>query len=960
MAPSTNPDLNLDKSDEVGFVSFFKSLPVSEHVTTSSVIRIFERADFYTAHGQDAFFIADHVYRTTSVIKYLGNGSNAIPSVTMSTAVFRGFLKEALVDLGLKVDIYSSAVGGRSWKITRQASPGNIQAVEDLIAGNIDINPVVIATKVQVKNDQRTVGVCFIDTNMHQIGISEFIDNEVFSNLESLIIQLGVKECILPSFDSSKDFDLNKIASLMERCDIVISERPAKDFHTRDIEQDLTRLLSPVSQDDDQEISVAVLPQMELTVALASTASLIKYLSLMNEVSNHGLYQLVQHDLGQYMRLDSSALRALNLMPSARDGSSKTNSLFGLLNKCKTAAGTRLLGQWLKQPLMDVAEIEKRHVLVEAMIADSGVRQSLQEDLFKVVPDLNKLTRKFLRGAAKLEDVVRVYQMIIRLPDFVNLLSSISEGPHKAAVEEIYINRLNVHLDNLLKLQELVETTVDLEALDNHEFIIKADFDEKLQDIKGRLDQLKESIALAHLETSEDLGMEADKKLKLEHHHVFGWCMRLTRTDAGCLRSKSGYTELSTQKAGVYFTSRALKEASIEFEDLNNEYSLTQANLVKEVVSIASTYCPLLEKISLVLSHLDVIVSFAHVSVFAPIEYVRPKMSARGSGNTILKEARHPCMEAQDDITFIPNDVNLIRGSSEFLIITGPNMGGKSTFIRQIGVIALMAQAGCFVPCTEAELSIYDSVLARVGAGDSQLKGVSTFMAEMLETATILKSATRESLIVIDELGRGTSTYDGFGLAWAISEHIIENIGCSSMFATHFHELTALSKTHPAVSNLHVAAHIEDTEDASTDITLLYKVEEGISDQSFGIHVAEVVNFPSKVVLMAKRKAAELEDYGGMELDSAHAKKKLHKYTNEEIKSGNELLRSVLKKWADSVDIIAESPDVIVQKLNDVMESDEFKSQIDSYLKRSTSQLGEHEEQREQWIKSRYLDDVSV
>ncbi|KAK2628982.1 hypothetical protein QTJ16_002085 [Diplocarpon rosae] len=901
---SSRPELKVD--DEGGFIKFFKSLPAKDDET----IRVFDRGDWYTAHGEDASFIARTVYKTTSVLRQLGKSDpTGLPSVTMTITVYRNFLREALFRLGKRVEVWGTS-GRMNWKITKQASPGNLQDIEEELGGQLDGAPIILAVKVSAKaTEARNVGVCFADASVRELGVSEFLDNDLYSNFESLLIQLGVKECLIQVDKSEKDVEMGKLKAIIDSCGIAISERPGGDFITKDIDQDLARLLK-------DEKAAGTLPQTDLKLAMGSAASLIKYLGVLHDPSNFGQYQLYQHDLSQFMKLDASALKALNLMPGPRDGA-KTMSLYGLLNHCKTPVGSRLLAQWLKQPLMSKEGIEKRQQLVEAFVEDSELRQTIQEEHMRSIPDLYRMTKRFQRKVATLEDVVRASQVVISLPGFIGTLEGVMDERYQEPLEQTYTSKLREFLESLAKLQEMVETTVDLDAAQNHEYIIKPEFDDGLRIIRKKLDKMKVEMDLEHRAASKDLGQEIDKKLFLENHKMHGWCMRLTRTEAGCIRNSKKYQECSTQKNGVYFTTQKLQSIRREFDQLSENYNRTQSSLVNEVVSVAASYCPVLELLAGVLAHMDVIISFAHCSVHAPTSYVRPKMHPRGQGNTVLKEARHPCMEMQDDIQFITNDVTLKRGESEFLIITGPNMGGKSTYIRQIGVIALMAQVGCFVPCEEAELTIFDCILARVGASDSQLKGVSTFMAEMLETANILKSATSESLIIIDELGRGTSTYDGFGLAWAISEHIVKEIGCFSLFATHFHELTALVDQYPQVQNLHVVAHIDDNGKAKREVTLLYKVEEGVCDQSFGIHVAELVRFPEKVVNMAKRKADELEDF-----TSKHEGQAI-KYGKEDVEEGSALLKNVLMKWKEECKGKDLSREEKISKMRDLVKGDE-------------------------------------
>eukprot|EP00892_Ulva_mutabilis_P008463 jgi/Ulvmu1/598/UM001_0606.1 len=351
--------------------------------------------------------------------------------------------------------------------------------------------------------------------------------------------------------------------------------------------------------------------------------------------------------------------------------------------------------------------------------------------------------------------------------------------------------------------------------------------------------------------------------------------------------------ELETRKDGTKFTSKALRDHANALNSHTANYSETQKSILDEVRDVAASFVNIWERVGDLLADLDVLASFAHAATVAPTPYCRPEMLGREAGELVLKQARHPCLELQEGVDVIPNDCVMSRGESWFHIITGPNMGGKSTFIRQAGVCVLMAQVGSFVPCSEARIAVRDCIFARVGAGDCQQKGISTFMAEMLETAAILKGAKDSSLLIIDELGRGTSTYDGFGLAWALSEHIMKVIGAPTLFATHFHELTAI--TGPVgVKNSHMQTNLDLQ---SNKLTMLYNVVDGVCDQSFGIHVAEFAGFPQNVVDNAKDRLAKLEA-GGMQSKRLPVGEKRDREPLEAGGSEEDAIKKFLKSFA--------------------------------------------------------------
>ncbi|KAI3431433.1 hypothetical protein D9Q98_004485 [Chlorella vulgaris] len=564
------------------------------------------------------------------------------------------------------------------------------------------------------------------------------------------------------------------------------------------------------------------------------------------------------HEL--HMQLDAAVETALNVLPSNTDASSSF-SLYGLLNKAHTPMGKALLKAWLKRPLRSLEAIGGRHDVVEALLGDAQLRADLRSLHLRGLPDLDKLCRKLEAQKVTLQELCQLYRVSVKIPQLEDALRA-HEGHHAQLLADRFAAPLSEahEAERLGKFEELLEAAVDMARVPD-EYLISPTYDQGLADLDGEKQEVEQQLQECAEEAAQDLGLQLDKTIKLDWHKAGNQrlrCLRITSKEERNVRQKlqARYLELEVKKDGLKFLNKAMKAAAQRLQQLTADYERRQAELLAQVVGVAATFADVWRLVSATLAELDLLAAFAEVAAAAPSPYVRPTMLPSEAGEITLLGCRHPCLEAQEGVDFIPNDCRMLKGQSWFHLITGPNMGGKSTFIRQVGLTVLMAQIGSFVPAASARISLRDALFARVGAGDCQQRGLSTFMAEMLETAAILKGATSSSLVIIDELGRGTSTWEGMGLAWAISEHLCQEIGCATLFATHFHDLAALATALPGagVANLHVKAAESDT-----GLTMLYQVHEGASAQSYGLAVARFARLPPEVIEAAAKRLAELE-----------------------------------------------------------------------------------------------------
>ena len=558
-------------------------------------------------------------------------------------------------------------------------------------------------------------------------------------------------------------------------------------------------------------------------------------------------------DSNSTMRLDKASIKNLELTETLFE-KTVNGSLLGVLDMCRTAMGSRKLKQWLREPLTDLKQIRDRLDAVETLTEDILTRNDLRAHLAGVY-DLERLVARISLGTANARDLYALNLILSGLPDIKYAL----EGTSSALLAE-----LASQIDILKDIRDELERAI----VDDPPFsireggIIRRGYSKQLDDINDSARDGRKWIAGLEATERERTGI---KNLKVGYNKVFGYYIEISKSQTSM--APADYIRKQTLVGGERYITPELKEMesivmSAQSRTNELEYSLfcSLRDSIRELI-------PTIQRNSSVLASIDVLCSFAEVSV--KNYYVKPIVT--DDDEIIIKKGRHPVIENTiSDGRYVSNDVYIDRGDASMLLITGPNMSGKSTYMRQLALIVLMAQAGCFVPAQEARIGVCDRIYTRIGASDNISMGQSTFFVEMSELAYILNTATSKSLIILDEIGRGTSTYDGLSIAWAVVEALTRpELKARTLFATHYHELTSLEGVIPGVKNLNV-----DVAEKDGSIIFLHKIVEGSASRSYGIHVARLAGVPRSVLDAAQQKldALESERHGTAELSNVHVK----------------------------------------------------------------------------------------
>lgn len=766
----------------------------------------FRLGDFYEMFFDDAIRASQELEITLTSRE--GGSEDRIPMCGVPYHSAANYI-EQLIEKGYKVAICEQtedpkqAKGVVKREVVQLITPGTV--MEGRGINEKENNFLVTITSF----DSQIYGLAYSDLTTGEVRATLLTGN--FEDVLNEISILGAKEVVL---ESKFDKELQK--KLRDRNVMAISYEDQTSVGTF-----FLHLLNGLTEERLKE----------------TVSRMFHYLYRTQKRSLDHLQPVQMYEIQQFMKIDYYSKRNLELTETIRS-KGKKGSLLWLLDETRTAMGGRLLKQWMERPLINQQQIEERNRIVELLIGYYFERQEIREKLNEVY-DLERLAGRVAYGNVNARDLIQLKKSLLQIPYLKQILVSIANSAS---------DELAVKLDPCEDITDLLENALapnpPLSVKEGN--MIRDGYHEELDRYRDASRNGKSWIAQLERQERDRTGI---KSLKIGYNRVFGYYIEVTRANLHLLE-EGHYERKQTLTNAERFITPELKEKEALILQAEEKSGELEYELFTQIREHVKKYIPRLQALAKAVSELDVLQCFAQVS--EERHYVKPLFT--DEGKIILKDSRHPVVEkvlsAQE---YVPNDCYM-DSEREILLITGPNMSGKSTYMRQIALTSVLAQIGCFVPSSEAILPIFDQVFTRIGAADDLISGQSTFMVEMLEARNALMNATQNSLILFDEIGRGTSTYDGMALAQSIIEYIHNRIGAKTLFSTHYHELTVLEEDLSKLKNIHVSAM-----EHNGKLVFLHKIKEGPADKSYGIHVAELAELPKELIRRANELLIQFE-----------------------------------------------------------------------------------------------------
>ena len=785
-------------------------------------ILFFRLGDFYEMFFEDAKLVSRELELTLTG-KNCGMEERApmcgVPFHSAETYIAR------LVERGYKVAICeqtedpASAKGIVKREVIQIVTPGTVISSSMLNENENNYIASVVA-------DDRAIGLSYCDVSTGEIRLTSIKGSGMAESLINELVKINAREIVLDE-TTGQLLDADNMKNITGAYFNVLAASYYEPYAVRSAilrQFDVSALLGLGIEED--------------SASEAALGALLIYLHETQKKSLGHIAQLNVYSMGQNMSLDKATIKNLELTETLFEKKIR-GSLLGVLDKTHTAMGSRKLKQWIKEPLNDVTAINDRLDAVEALLDQVIIRNNIKESL-KRVYDFERLTGRIACGTANGKDLIALRNSCSVLPDIKDELAS---------METALVSGIAENIHSLEHVYDLIDKGIveDPPFSVREGGIIKEGHSDQLDALKASIKDAQDWIAGLEHSERERTGI---KNLKVGYNKVFGYYLEVTRSYYDLI--PDNYIRKQTLANCERFITPELKET--ERLVLNAEAKINQMEyqLFTEIRQQLQGYIREIQETSKAIAALDVLVSFAEIS--EKNDYVKP--SVDGSDVIEIRKGRHPVIEQTiRDGIFVSNDTYLNRSDQSLLLITGPNMSGKSTYMRQTALIVLMAQAGCFVPCQEARIGVCDRIFTRIGASDNLAQGQSTFFVEMSELSYILNTATSRSLVILDEIGRGTSTYDGLSIAWAAAEFLCRpQRMIRTLFATHYHEMTRLEDSIEGVKNLNV-----DVAEENGDVVFLHKIVEGSASRSYGIHVAKLAGAPKELLERAEERLFELE-----------------------------------------------------------------------------------------------------